>query len=193
MVHVVWGNNKIGKTPNVSLPPIFSCGENATYCQDFCYAVKFYRMYPEVKRAWDENLREVTEDRDYYFNSIRRYLLRCRPEYFRWHVAEDILDQDYFDRIVKVAYDYDETLYVVFTKRYDLRLEPQGLSNLSVVLSAWPGLELPDSSLPVAFTDHPSEERRHNFIECPENCESCRACWNLAQEGKNVLLHMKRR
>jgi len=70
-------------TANISLPPIIGCGKNSNYCKDSCYAIKFYKMYPEVKKAWDGNLKELNSDRDFYFQSIRRYLLNKRPQYFR--------------------------------------------------------------------------------------------------------------
>lgn len=56
LIHIVDGNTKMKNTANISLPPIIACGKNSFYCKDQCYAKKFYRMYPEVKKAWDDNL-----------------------------------------------------------------------------------------------------------------------------------------
>ena len=148
-------------------------------------------MYPEVKNAWDDNLTELISDRKFYFQSIRRYLLNKRPQYFRWHVSGDIIDQDYLEQMKIIAKDYYFINFLVFTKQYHLNFD-NASENLSIVLSAWPGLNLPKTKLPIAFIDFDSEKRRKNFIECPEDCEKCRACWFLKNK-ENVLLTAKRR
>lgn len=186
MVHITQGNTKIGRTANISLPPIIGC-VNSDLCAVDCYAVKFYKMYPDCRDAWDENLAILNCDPDMYFESVRRYLLRHQPAYFRWHVSGDIQNQAYLEKMKEIARDYSAVLFVVFTKHYSLcfdRIPP----NLSIVISAWPGLWLPDLSLPIAFVKSCKEHRAVDYITCPGNCESCRVCWNLKELNKNVLL-----
>jgi hypothetical protein len=191
MIHVREGNNKIGKTSNISLPPVKACGKNSAHCKDLCYAAKFYRMYPDVKIAWDDNLRELISDREYYFSEVRRHLLHKQCQYFRWHISGDIIDQDYFERMKIIAVDYSLVNFLVFTKQYNLDFNdiPE---NLSVVISAWPGLKLPKLELPFAFIGFDDENRYENVFYCPENCETCRTCWFLKDEEKNVYLSVKR-
>lgn len=178
-------------TANISLPPIIACGKNSLYCKDYCYAKNFYNMYPEVKKAWDDNLEELSFDRNFYFQSIRRYLLKKRPEYFRWHTSGDIIDQDYLEQMKIIAKDYDFTNFLVFTKQYYLNFIGTPY-NLCIVLSIWPDLEVPDKKMPLAFVDFENETRGKDSFKCPESCEECRACWFL-KYGKNVLLNIKRR
>lgn len=182
MVHIISRNTKIGKTANISLPPIISCGSNAIYCKNKCYAVNLYRFRSEVKKAWDENFEILKEDREYYFNSIRRYLLHHHSKYFRWHVSGDIVDQDYYEKMKQIAEDYDETYYLVYTKRYDLNLSfpPK---NLAVILSTWPKIPLPTSNFPLAFL--PEDVRAYDYIRCQGHCENCRICWH---KKVNILL-----
>lgn len=190
MIHIIRGNTKIGNTANISLPPVSGC-VNSLLCQDKCYAVKFYQMYPEVKRAWDANLKEVTENSNYYFEQVRRYLLRYRPRYFRWHVAGDILDQNYFDNMQEIAEDYYFVNFVCFTKNYELRIGALP-PNLSLIVSIWPGIPFPKRYeghvLPMAFLEVKEETRATNYIKCRGFCETCRACWNLAKMKTNVML-----
>lgn len=189
-VHVSSGNNKIGKTPNVSFPPGISCGVNSKYCRNKCYAVKFYRMYPSVQQAWGENWAVFNNDPDYYFRAIRRYILKHQPEYFRWHVAGDIYDQEYLENMKSIAYDCDCTAFLAFTKMYDLdyaRLP----GNLSVIMSVWEGMSIlkNDLKLPLAILDsHPGRDTLSNLLKCPGECETCRACWTLKRDNRNVLL-----
>ena len=180
-IHIITGNNKIGKTANISLPPIISCEKHP--CQKYCYAVKHYKQYPEVRNAWDSNLKLAQMDRKAYFTMIRRYLLKMIPQYFRWHVSGDILDQKYLDQMKRIASDFYFVSFLVFTKRYSLDFSDRP-DNLTVILSTWPGIEIPNTALPLAFIE--TDERAFNSIKCKELCEGCRICWGL--KNNNVTL-----
>lgn len=191
-IHIVEGNKKIGKTPNISLTPIRSC-INCEACKDSCYAHYFYRRYKTARTAWNTNLRILQGNSESYFSQIRRYLLKKSPEYFRWHVSGDILDQSYLDNMKIIASDYFFTKFLVFTKNYSLDFFdiPE---NLSIVISVWPGVDIPDLDLPLAFINRKDENRAKNYIVCNDDCESCRVCWYLKDIQKNVLLkEVKRR
>lgn len=185
-IHIVEGNRKIGKTPNISLTPIESC-VNSLYCRHNCYASYFYRRYKTARLAWDTNFRILKTDRDSYFSQIRRFLLKKAPRYFRWHVSGDIIDQDYFSNMKIIAGDYYFTKFLVFTKNYTLDFSKIPY-NLSVILSIWPELEIPNIDLPLAFIDSYNETRSTNYLKCHGECESCRACWNLKKLNKNIML-----
>ena len=185
-IHLTDRNNKMGKTTNISLPPIISCA-NSEICRDECYAVKFYRMWPEVKNAWDANFKLVVENDIVYFSQIRRYLLKKIPHYFRWHVSGDILDQNYLEQMKIIAKDYYFINFLVFTKYYTLNFN-DAPKNLSIILSIWPGLDIPNVDLPFAFIEREDEKRAYNYIKCLDDCEACRICWELKEKGKNVLL-----
>ncbi len=181
MIHIRNFNTKIGKTSNISLPPVKACFDRP--CHNECYAIKFYIMYPDVKKAWDDNLYEAQNNRKKYFITIRRYLLKKNPEYFRWHVSGDILDQNYLEQMKTIARDYYFINFVVFTKGYHLDFN-NAPNNLSIILSAWPGIKLPKSKFPLAFVKTKKEDRIFNSLDCPGECEKCRICWNL--KNKNI-------
>lgn len=191
MIHITTSNTKMKHTSNISLPPIISCGNNALFCKDYCYALKFYRMYPEVKKAWDDNLKELEEDQEYYFQSIRKHLLKKQPKYFRWHVSGDIKNQEYLDQMKSIAKDYCFVNFLAFTKQYNLDYSNKP-ENLSIVLSAWPGLKIPSIDMPIAYVCFKEEKRYINTYICPEDCNDCRICWNL-MNCESVLLSVKRR
>ena len=180
-IHIRDGNNKIGKTANISLPPIISCGDYP--CHKDCYAVNFYRTWPEVRKAWNANFKLAQNNRKAYFTMIRRYLLKKVPPYFRWHVSGDILDQAYLDQMKKIATDFFFVRFIAYTKMYNLDFNNIP-NNLSIIISTWPGVEIPKTNLPLAFIE--GDERISNAIKCKGLCESCRICWGL--KNKNVIL-----
>lgn len=182
MIHIIDGNTKIGKTSNISLPPVIACFDYP--CKNDCYAIKFYKLRPEVKKAWDDNLQLVKTNRKKYFNEIRRYLLKKVPQYFRWHISGDILDQDYLEQMKIIAHDYDFINFLVLTKGYHFNFNNTP-NNLSIILSVWPGINVPDMGLPLAFVESREETRIFNALDCPGECEKCRICWDL--KGKNIV------
>ena len=103
------GNRKIGRVMNVSLPPIKS-RPNCSKCKWLCYDVKACLQYPNtVIDARMRNYVILKKDRDAYFARIDAAMNRRRlNKYFRWHVAGEIVDIDYFDRMIKNAIDHPD-------------------------------------------------------------------------------------
>lgn len=61
-LHISNGNTKLGQVPNISFPPVKTCRKKVPCAKDGCYALKFYRMWPAVKNAWDENYKLYKKD-----------------------------------------------------------------------------------------------------------------------------------
>lgn len=193
------GNSKIGSMHNVSLTPIKGC-LNCQSCKRDCYALKAYRMYPQTRKAWNHNLRLATTDKEAFFASIRAHLAKKAPRFFRWHVAGDILGQDYLESMKAIARDFPGTRFLCFTKMHSLDFT--GLpKNLSVVLSMFPSMPVPAnraisygnaklSGLPIAWMQDGTETRLpSNAIECPGSCEGCGMCFDLARLRRDVVFH----
>lgn len=191
-------NTKLGRIPNVSLPPIKTCINNAP-CADECYAFRYYKRWVTAKNAHDMNLRTYQNDPELYFNCIDYYLKQSKPKYFRWHVSGDIPDMYYLQQMYALSMAHNETKFLVFTKRYKfIEYSYKGLtktlldkySNLSIILSTWVELELPSyelrQELPIAFIE--DDDRKNNYIECSGSCDECFKCWELKEKGKNVCL-----
>lgn len=91
-VKISYGNSKIGRIANISLPPIMSCPKDVP-CSIGCYALKSYRLYENVRKAWDWNLKLLKDDPYDYFGSLIDQLKRKKQlKRFRWHVSGDIVD-----------------------------------------------------------------------------------------------------
>ena len=60
------GNSKLGKVPNISLPPVKSCG-NCKQCAPDCYALKSYKQYKNVRASWDYNFDLYKSEPGRYF------------------------------------------------------------------------------------------------------------------------------
>ena len=186
------GNSKLGNVPNLSLPPITSCRQDVP-CHSKCYAQKFYRMYPNVRAAWDSNMKLYDEDPDRFFHDLIVWLTLKTPERFRLHVSGDFPDEMYFIRMCEVFEKQRGTQCLVFTKRYDfpLRIAPP---NMKVVVSLWPGLDTPEiaEDLPCAYLS--SDDRTaelETFIKCKGSCADCNyACFHSVSSELPVVFDL---
>lgn len=182
------GNTKLGKLPNISLPPVITCRPGVPCTKD-CYAMKSYRMYPNVRKAWDGNLAVYKNDPEDYFFQVQSWLKRNDPEWFRWHVSGEVLDDWYWGMIKCTADVFKDTKFLLFTKYFELDFHyvPE---NLSVVLSMWPGMDEPDIDLPRAWCQNGAETRiPAGTLECPGNCTNCAMCWNLKVVDRDVVFN----
>ena len=175
------GNRKIGNTLNVSLPPIMTCA-NCKECKFLCYDVKACLQYPEtVIDARMRNYVILMKDRNEYFNRIQQKISRRKAnKFFRWHVAGDIIDIDYFDRMVTIAKNNPDWKFWTYTKNYKVVnqwVKENGKENMpknfSVMFSEWRGVEMVNpygfGEFRVVFKD---EEKPIGFY-CPGNCDDC--------------------
>lgn len=190
--HISSGNSKLGRIPNISLPPVSSCPADipcaASSC---CYALKAYRMYPSARAAWDENYAYYRQDPGGYFHEIAGWIARRHPAHFRWHVSGDIPDQGYLDRMKETSTLFPRLRFLAYTKQY--RLDYGGLpGNLRILVSAWPGYGIVRiGDLPVAWCQDGSETRiPRDAIECRatmggmhrKTCDACYICWNTKRD-----------
>jgi hypothetical protein len=202
IVHISSGNSKLGKhIPNISLPPGHTCVKGVPCAASACYAHKAWVQYPNVRKAWTENLIHFMMEPDNYFADIQRYLWKHKPKRFRWHVAGDIPNQAYLNYMGVLARLNRLTNFLCFTKRYELSYSKLP-KNLSIVISAWPGYAIinvpwtaecytdPGGFLPIAWCQDGSETRiPQNAIACPGSCDACNLCWVLRGMGKHVWFH----
>ena len=189
------GNMKLGSLPNFSLTPGKSCAPAACQsCYKDCYARKAYRMYKQTRNAWDTNTELVTQHLDVVEQDLRKYFSRLSaPRFFRIHTSGDFVTKEYAEMWCTIGREFPDTKFLAFTKAFD---NVRGLSfspNFSLVLSGWPGLELPDDlreQYSVAWMQDGTESRvPDNTLECPGNCETCGACWGLNKIHKDVVFH----
>lgn len=188
------GNSKIGKTLNVSLPPIVTCRKNAPCAKD-CYANNHaYRLYPGTRAAWDGNLEFYRTAPHVYFGEIHEAIRRSRTcKLFRWHVGGDIPDVDYLCSMITVAHANPKVSFLCFTKQYEIVAnfaKTHIPRNLRIVLSMWPGLKVPKGleHLPKAWMHDckdPDKRIPKSAEACPGACEACGLCWGLGM-GQSV-------
>ena len=193
------GNRKIGRVMNVSLPPVISCS-NCTECKFYCYDIKACLQYPNtVINARMRNLVVLLHDRDRFFAEIDDKMNRRRTnKYFRWHVAGDIVDADYFNRIVENARRHSDFVIWTYTKVYHIVNEwianngPLP-SNLHVMFSEWDGMPMDNPyNLPIftcklkAGNKNRTADSFESMHKCPGNCDICKATNRGCIAGENT-------
>lgn len=186
------GNRKIGRVMNVSTMPLLACG-NCKECAGYCYDVKACVRFPEnVLKNRVKNYALAKYNRDRYFEEIATACSRRRKNFFfRWHVAGDILDNDYLERMCKMAEMFPHFRFWTYTKMYSLvntyvaehggSMAAAIPSNLIIMFSEWDGLKLdnpynfPTFSVKMAAgnKNHPAEYFETLF-RCPGNCDICK-------------------
>lgn len=184
------GNSKLGKLPNISLTPIKSC-RPGVLCSGNCYALRPYNQYPSTRKAWDGNLAAYQENAKEFFGYIRAFLAKKKPAFFRWHVGGEIPDPLYWSWMQRTCSVNPETNFLVFTKYYDLDFSHVP-SNLSTILSVWPGMPLPkNTELPRAWMKPKEPVEGYDIPEdalhCPGLCTECGMCFDLRKTGKDIF------
>lgn len=141
-IHISAGNMKLGAIMNISLPPVITC-RNCSSCKHYCYAVRSYNRFTDTAAGWNENYMLFLTDPDRYFNEISAAVKLQR--FFRWHVSGDIVNQDYFRGMIRVAIENPKVEFLAFTKAYHIvnaaiaagAVIPE---NLHLLFSAAPGV-----------------------------------------------------
>lgn len=187
------GNIKLGEgdTWQVNINPHETCQDKPCYKEGLCYNFKAWRQWPSCRKSWSHNFNHYVDNPNGFFDDVIGKITRARkpPVWFRWQAAGEIVDQVYFDGMKRVAIACPDVKFLAFTKRYDLKLHriPE---NLEVVISAWPGVEIPQHlrrRFPVAWMMDGRETRRtRKLAKCPGYCPKCRACWSLSRTKRDV-------
>lgn len=186
------GNRKIGHVLNVSLMPVMTC-PNCTECKFLCYDLKACLQYADtVIDARMRNTVLLKKDRERFFRLIIEKCARRRKnKFFRWHVAGDIIDIDYFSRMVQIAKMFPDFIFWTYTKNYSVvnqyvkengnSKEKAIPSNLSVMFSEWDGMTMVNPYNFGIFSCKLKNGNKNRSVEsfetmhkCPGNCDICK-------------------
>lgn len=188
------GNSKMGGIKSISLPSVVTCIQCA--CNEKCYSRKLERLRPNVRNAYESNLRLLRENPDVFWREVEAAIMM--NHFFRFHVGGDIPDDDYFSRMVDVADRNPHCEILCFTKKYGivndfLKIHHELPKNLHIVFSAWIGLEMSNPFLlPEAHVKYRdgTTTALDSAIKCHGNCTECATtnggCWTL-QPGQQII------
>lgn len=207
-VRFSYGNMKIGHVLNVSTAPIITCG-HCEHCSGYCYDIKACLQYPGTAAARANNTALALAERVRFFAEISAKMSRRRKNlYMRWHVGGEIIDRDYFERMLAVSKEHAERYKAIwtYTKEHALvneYIREHGgdracvLDYLIVMYSHWYGVEIDNPyGMPVFYTVKTMEDverlRAEGVTwECPGNCDICKAAGRgcVAAESVYAWLH----
>ena len=204
------GNGKTGDIPALSIMPGPTCPGRAcaTCLIGGCYACKNafragYKYVPDpetgrvnsVLRAWAE-MTALAMDRPEIFRDCLykdlEALQAAGVELVRIHAAGDFFNLMYARIWYQAAQDFPALRFLAFTKSWETAeaLPFYKLANFSLVLSAWPGLEIPEAlraNYRVSWCQDGTETRiPADAMHCPGDCDTCGLCWYLAETGRDV-------
>lgn len=122
--HVSTKNSKIGAMLNVSMLPLFTCG-NCSKCAEYCYAIRICNYSPNALRAWADNTMLYKADPDKYFSEIQRMIAAADGKknafrFFRWHVSGDIVDDRYLSGMYETAAMFPGWNFYTYTKMFSI-------------------------------------------------------------------------
>lgn len=129
---------------SVSLLPVVDC-ESCGLCAKGCYDLRHDVIYKNVRKQRVINSVIAHLNPVKYFREISG---RCQSlDRFRWHIGGDILNEDYWCGMVRVANENPHCKFHVFTKRYTIinQYLDDGHTipdNINLRLSQWSNFEV---------------------------------------------------
>ena len=196
-------SNKNSKTGVACLNiafPVCTCRTDAP-CKEGCYASKGCQQIATVQAAYYRNLRLYNSDPDNFFEQVYCKVKFAGLPKVRWFDSGDLVDADFFRRMVELCKKTPDVKHMAFTKRYEIvndYIDKHGElpDNLNIMFSAWHALwEVPNPhKLGVAYVDFKDKslnpEFPKNAFVCPgreSTCSACGACFN--KKLKAVIFH----
>lgn len=115
------GNAKLDKRVLIfNLPPIKSCPNNQS-CRDSCYAVPFYRQYPNVWEKCDQNFLLAKNKLPFLAGRLLMQIVdkkktRAGLVAVRVHSSGDFFSQDYLNMWTELARSLPDVKFYAYTK-----------------------------------------------------------------------------
>lgn len=186
-LHISEGNSKLGNIQNFNIPPVVACcPEACKTCAKDCYALRYYKRYPNVKEAYNDNLQLIKEDLNGFKNFMVDYFNDINaPRLFRIHAAGDFFSEEYAKAWHEIIKKSKNTIFLIYTKAYNniKNIDFYNLENCALYLSEWPGLDIPEDlkkHYKIAYLNN--WQRDVNMFDgcfvCPGDCKTCGfECW----------------
>ena len=197
-VRISASNSKMGNVASVSTLPYITCNARCKdTCGAKCYAAKLANMRPSVLYAYAINTALASKRPDIYWNAID---LECKAvRYFRFHVSGDIMNAEYFRRMIETAKNNPGTEILCFTKQYEIVnqwIDENGAipQNMHILFSEWCNLEsINPHNMPKTNVFRSENNIKPDWKLCGGNCFNCACrgvgCWQ-AQNGDTIAFKM---
>ena len=193
-ISISTGNMKLGGIANFNLPPLKSCtAEACRACGvNGCYALKSYRLYPNVKTAWGKNLEMVRNELPEVERQLVEYLRKYKKTFFRVHSSGDFEIKggsysgvNYFKMWVRIAEAFPDIQFLAYTKAWGVIFDAidEGVkipSNFILRLSDWDGVYIPEElkkRFKVAYVVLKPEDAPEGAFICGGDCRTCQRCF----------------
>ena len=190
------GNDKMGRIPSFSLPPVLTCS-HCEACSKKCYALRLAKLRKTVAQSWLDNLEIWQKNPKAVELAIKNTAVTSSV--FRYFVGGDIPDAQFLKMMVKTAKEFKNCTFLAFTKKHELinaYLYDGGRlpKNLKIIMSGW-GEDLKPFNpfnLPTSDVIFKGQEIPQNAKICDGDCTACKSrgigCWVLKKGEKIYFL-----
>ena len=193
-VSISKGNEKMGEVKSVSLLPFVTCPARCKKtCAAECYAAKIANLRPSVLKAYANNTALAMLKPSLFWQGINYTMAGVL--FFRFHVAGDIMNREYFENMVQACKNNPHCKVLVFTKRYEIvnnYIKERGPlpENMKLLFSGWQNLQPTNPhKLPETNVYNRKEAPAKNWLLCGGNCFECgcrgTGCWK-AEKGEII-------
>jgi len=187
-------NSKMGEVASVSTLPFLTCPSRCKgTCGNDCYAAKIANLRPSVLTSYARNTALAMYEPRLFWADVNRAMMARR--FFRFHVSGDIMNADYFERMIDACRNNPHCMVLVFTKRYEIVnawIDKNGdlPENMRLLFSGWQNLTaINPHGLPETNVYDKGEEPKADWLLCGGNCFECGCrglgCWQ-AKKGEVV-------
>lgn len=182
------GNRKLGKCLNVSLLPVITCPD-CKGCARACYAIRSALRFPAVMDGYARNTAIMMREPLRYWAEVRE-AIRRHPSFnaFRFHVAGDVLTEDYARHMFAVADEFPRVTFWTYTKNVRVLTMHGRPRNLSIMQSTGFGVPF-DSRLRAQFhCVRAGQSAPAGVYHCPGHCAECVKAGRGCPVGENAWI-----
>jgi len=127
------GNRKLSKNVLIwNLPRLTTC-PGAGDCKDWCYEIKFERMYKNVLPFRETNL--ILTRSSYFISNTVQYLNSAEQPHVRIHESGDFYSQKYLNSWKEIARQCPNKNFYAYTKSFHLDLWTKLPPNFQILQS----------------------------------------------------------
>ena len=179
---VSFGNRKLPKNMLIfNIPSVLTCPNKTSFCEQYCYAKKAERIYPQVYPARKHNLKLSQSDNFVQLMNTVLFNNRHKFDLVRVHESGDFYSQEYLDKWFRIASMYELIKFIAYTKSFHLDFGKKP-SNFVLIASFDESTDVRSKGLYLLkkqyFDNTFTIVSKETKADCIQDCTKCSNCWS---------------